>query len=45
MKRERGQDLETGEKADTTGQNGVTGEEKASRVTERKTISSAQGIN
>lgn len=39
--RERTQDLVTGKKVDTTDQNGVTGEEKASRVTERKTISSA----
>lgn len=39
---QRTQDLETGKKADTTDQNGVTGEEKASRVTERKTVSSAR---
>lgn len=33
--------METGKKADTIDKNGVTGEEKASRVTERKTVSSA----
>lgn len=38
---QRTQDLETGKKADTIDKNGVTGEEKASRVTERKTVSSA----
>lgn len=42
--RERTQDLETGKKADTTDQNGVTGEEKASGSQKERPLA-LPGIN